>query len=123
MALPKRKITPVDQALKIIDQLSPKELSRVRKKIERRSSVAKLDEQNKHLPPPSDKEMAAKINTARVEGTDFLEGKIEVEQLVKEQGIKACSSFDALLGNFWPDEEKADDFLRAIDSLPDKYCA
>ena len=123
MGLPKRKITPVDQALKIIDQLSTEDLARVRKKVEWRSLVAELDEQNKDLPPLSDEEIAVAVNRVRVEGIDFLEGKIEIRQLAKEQGITACSSFDSLLGNFWPDKENADEFLETIDSIPDKYCA
>ena len=123
MGLPKRKIPPVDQALKIIDQLSSKDLSRVRKKVEWRSLVAELDKQNKHLPPLSDKEIAAEVNTTRIEGTDFLEGKIKIRQLAKEQRVTACSSFNSLLGNFWPDKENADEFLETIDSVSDKHCA
>jgi len=65
MALPKRKITRVDQALKIIGQLSPEELSRVRKKVEWRSLIAEIDEQNKHLPPLTDEEIAAEVNAVR----------------------------------------------------------
>ena len=67
MALPKRKITRVDQALKIIDQLSPNELARIRKTVEWRSLTAEIDEQNKHLPPLSDDDIAAEVNAVRAE--------------------------------------------------------
>lgn len=67
MALPKCKTTRVDQALKIIDQLSPDELSRIRKTMEWRSLVPELDEQNKCLPPLSDDEIAAEVNAVRAE--------------------------------------------------------
>lgn len=65
MTLPKRKTTPVNQVLKIIDQLSPEELSRIRKKVEWRSLIAEIDEQNKHLPPLSDEEITAEVNAVR----------------------------------------------------------
>ncbi len=67
MALSKRKITRVDQALKIIDQLSPNELARMRKTVEWRSLTAEIDEQNKYLPRLSDNDIAAEVDALRAE--------------------------------------------------------
>lgn len=68
-------------------------------------------------------EFKSEAPSAIIDGTDFFERKIEIDQLAQEQGVVACSSFENLLGNFWPDEEKADEFLEAVNSIPDKYCA
>ncbi|CAN5280823.1 hypothetical protein BH24ACT19_BH24ACT19_18080 [soil metagenome] len=37
-----------------------------------------------------------------------------LEALAAEQGVGAADDFDALLGDFWPAEEDADDFVAAL---------
>jgi antitoxin HicB len=37
-----------------------------------------------------------------------------LEALAAKQGVEAADDFDALLGDFWPAEEAADDFVAAL---------
>lgn len=74
MALFKRKQPPVDQVLKLVDQLSAAELAIVRKKVNAkdwnarwRALFAEIDERNKNLPPLSEEEIAAEVDAARKE--------------------------------------------------------
>ena len=56
-----------------------------------------------------------------LDSNDFFERKIDIDQLAEEQGVRACSSFENLLGNFWPEEETADDFLASVALISNKY--
>jgi hypothetical protein len=47
-------------------------------------------------------------------GTVFFEGKTDLEILAAQQGVSAVSDFDSLLGDFWPEEESADQFIASI---------
>jgi hypothetical protein len=42
------------------------------------------------------------------------ESKIDIEILAAQQGVLAVSSFDDLLGDFWPEDESADQFIAAV---------
>jgi predicted RNase H-like HicB family nuclease len=37
-----------------------------------------------------------------------------LDALAAEQGVKAAPDFDALLGDFWPEDESADEFVAAL---------
>jgi predicted RNase H-like HicB family nuclease len=37
-----------------------------------------------------------------------------LEALASEQGVEPTGDFDALLGDFWPDEESADEFVLTL---------
>jgi hypothetical protein len=37
-----------------------------------------------------------------------------LEALASEQGVEPTGDFDALLGDFWPDNEDADEFVTAL---------
>jgi hypothetical protein len=39
---------------------------------------------------------------------------VDLETLAAEQGASVVSDFDALLGNFWLDDETADNFIAAV---------
>ncbi len=56
-------------------------------------------------------EEAAPIPTA-VDG--FFGSRTDLEQLAREQGVNAVSNFDDLLGDFWPEDETADEFIAAV---------
>lgn len=43
----------------------------------------------------------------------FLDGKIDIETLAKQQGVAPVTNFVELLGNFWPEEQSADEFIAA----------
>jgi hypothetical protein len=69
MAVPKN--TPYDQVLRLVEQLSPDDLTKLRKKIDSKSwstrwqsLFTEVDEQNKNLPPLSDQEIAAEVDAA-----------------------------------------------------------
>jgi hypothetical protein len=47
-------------------------------------------------------------------GTSFLDGKIDLEALAAQQRVSTVSDFDSLLGDFWPEEESADQFIATI---------
>lgn len=37
-----------------------------------------------------------------------------LDALAADQGVKAANDFDALLGDFWPEDESADEFVAAL---------
>ena len=37
-----------------------------------------------------------------------------LEALTSEQGVEPVEDFDALLGDFWPDDESADEFVLTL---------
>ena len=44
----------------------------------------------------------------------FLSGRTDLTALAAEQGVSSVRDFEDLLGNFWPEEESADDFVAAV---------
>lgn len=38
----------------------------------------------------------------------------DLDALAAEQGVKVADDFDALLGDFWPEDESADEFVAAL---------
>lgn len=56
-------------------------------------------------------EQAVPSSTA-VEG--FFGSRTDLERLAREQGVHAVSNFDDLLGDFWPEDETADEFIAAV---------
>ena len=46
----------------------------------------------------------------------LFEKKGDLEQLAAEQGVTAIADFDSLLGDFWPEDESADDFIAQVRS-------
>jgi hypothetical protein len=46
----------------------------------------------------------------------LFEKKSDLEQLAAEQGVTAIADFDSLLGDFWPEDESADDFIAQVRS-------
>jgi hypothetical protein len=47
-------------------------------------------------------------------GTNFFNGKTDLEGLAAQQRVSTVSHFDSLLGDFWPEEESADQFIATI---------
>jgi hypothetical protein len=47
-------------------------------------------------------------------GTVFFESKTDLESLAAQQGVSAVRDFDSLLGDFWPEEESADQFIASV---------
>ncbi len=37
-----------------------------------------------------------------------------IEDLAMEQGVKPAGDFESLLGDFWPEDESADDLISAV---------
>lgn len=37
-----------------------------------------------------------------------------LEDLAEQQGVPASTDFDSLLGDFWPEDENADEFIAAV---------
>jgi hypothetical protein len=46
----------------------------------------------------------------------LFEEKSVLEQLAAEQGVTAVADFDSLLGDFWSEDESADDFIAQVRS-------
>ena len=44
---------------------------------------------------------------------DFHEARTDLDALILAQGVKSVSRFEDLLGDFWPENEDVDDFLKA----------
>ncbi len=47
-------------------------------------------------------------------GAVFFESKTDLESLAAQQGVSAVSNFDSLLGDFWPEDESADQFIASV---------
>jgi hypothetical protein len=47
-------------------------------------------------------------------GTISFESRIDIEVLASQQSVTAVSEFDKLLGDFWPEEESADQFIGTV---------
>jgi hypothetical protein len=47
-------------------------------------------------------------------GTVFFDGKTDLEMLAAQQGVSVVSDFDSLLGDFWPEDESADQFIATV---------
>ena len=44
----------------------------------------------------------------------FFESKTDLEGLAAQQGVSTVRDFDSLLGDFWPEEESADQFIATV---------
>lgn len=69
---PEEKVT-VDQVLKLVDQLSPEEQGKLRRKLDEswsaewRALIKEVDEQNQGTPPLSEEEIVAEMKAVRRE--------------------------------------------------------
>jgi hypothetical protein len=46
--------------------------------------------------------------------TSYIGESIDIDKLASEQGIKPINNFEDLLGDFWPENEKSDEFIIAV---------
>lgn len=44
----------------------------------------------------------------------FFEAKMDLEVLAAQQGASIVSDFDKLIGDFWPEDESADQFIATV---------
>jgi len=44
----------------------------------------------------------------------FLDWRIDIDSLAKDQGVSPCTSIEALKGDFWPPDEDLDEFVATI---------
>ncbi len=51
---------------------------------------------------------------ARNHGGGFFEGARSIEELAREQGVEPVTDFESLAGDFWPEDESADEFIAAV---------
>ncbi len=59
--------------------------------------------------------LARRMQAPAVAGTSFLAQPARtLPALAAEQGVQPVSNFDDLLGDFWPEEETADEFIAAV---------
>jgi uncharacterized protein (DUF433 family) len=49
----------------------------------------------------------------------FFDKEIDIQKLAKEQQSNT-TSFNQMLGNFWPEEDSVDEFMAMISKLPDQ---
>lgn len=57
----------------------------------------------------------ARMNPRLVSGHDFFaQTKCDLETLAAQQGVEPVNDFDDLLGDFWPEDESADEFITAV---------
>jgi predicted RNase H-like HicB family nuclease len=42
------------------------------------------------------------------------DARLDLAALASEQGVEPADDFDALLGDFWPDDESADEFVATL---------
>jgi hypothetical protein len=46
--------------------------------------------------------------------TSYIGESIDIDKLASEQGVKPIDNFEDLLGDFWPENEKSDEFIMAV---------
>jgi len=57
----------------------------------------------------------ARVEPAAVLGVDFFSGRrSDLQTLAEQQGVQPVTDFDDLLGDFWPEDETADQFIAAV---------
>ena len=68
--------------------------------------------------PPVSREQAVEVldRAASRKKAGLSEQKSDLEQLAREQRVSAIVDFESLLGNFWPEDESADDFITQLRS-------
>jgi hypothetical protein len=68
---------------------------------------------------PRSKSLGERKGPPSVSGKEFFAEKPrpDVMDLAREQGVLPLSSFDDLLGDFWPEDESVDDFIDEIRAL------
>lgn len=49
-----------------------------------------------------------------VKENSFFDQTIKLEELAENQGVLPVTNFTKFLGNFWPEEEKADAFIAQV---------
>ncbi|HET8629035.1 MAG TPA: hypothetical protein VFL91_16560 [Thermomicrobiales bacterium] len=59
--------------------------------------------------------LAARMGPRVVAGRDFFtQPPADLETLAAQQGVGPVTDFDALFGDFWPEDESVDDFIAAV---------
>jgi uncharacterized protein (DUF433 family) len=68
--------------------------------------------------PPVSREQAMEMldRAASQDKAGLFERKSDLNQLAREQDVSAVVDFESLLGNFWPEDESADDFITQLRS-------
>jgi len=51
---------------------------------------------------------------SRTSADDAWNDTPNLEELAAQQGVKPAARFEGLLGDFWPEDESADDFIAAV---------
>lgn len=44
----------------------------------------------------------------------FFDAKTDLETIAAEQGVSVASTFEQLLGDFWPEDETVDQFMASV---------
>lgn len=65
---------------------------------------------NKHNPTRK----IAKPGSKRARRADFWKSITDLEALAAQQGVKPVEDPDELFGDFWPEDEDLDDFLKEL---------
>ena len=65
--------------------------------------AAEMDQPNQRPGP--------RVTTGRV---FFSQPQADLETLAAQQGVQPITNFEDLLGDFWPEDETADDFIAAV---------
>ena len=60
-------------------------------------------------------ELSRRMGPAMVPGSEFFSQQtMDLDTLAARQGVRPVTNFDDLLGDFWPEDETADDFIAAV---------
>jgi hypothetical protein len=70
------------------------------------------------MPPgqqPAGDRLTQRMGSQTVPGRDFFAAPaVNLATLMVRQGVKPIANFDDLLGDFWPEDESADEFVAAV---------
>jgi hypothetical protein len=59
--------------------------------------------------------LARRMGSRTTPGRIFLSApRVDLATIMARQGVKPVVSFDVLLGDFWPDDETADEFIATV---------
>ncbi len=80
-----------------------------------KTEEAALEDARMALESTSGNDEAANLGAGDPEGTPHpFDARPDLAALASEQEVEPANDFDALLGDFWPDDEGADEFVAAL---------
>jgi hypothetical protein len=103
---------------RLVEELPESEVPTARRVLE---ALSALQSVSTPTTPEDDEAADASSELARRMGPSLVPGRVffsqerpDLDTLAAQQGVRPVTNFDDLLGDFWPEDETADDFIAAV---------